>query len=122
MLKGGGNNFGIVTRFTMRTIPFSGQVWGGIALHPLNTTPDVAQALVQFNTNMAQDPDTNMQMVVTYAPRLGGEAVLSICANTAGVENPPALKQILELPENFNNRKKMPLQEFISYSSLPTDY
>ncbi|CAJ2509905.1 Uu.00g058050.m01.CDS01 [Anthostomella pinea] len=38
--KGSGNNFGIVTRFTMRTMQ-SGLVWGGFAVRPMEVMPEL---------------------------------------------------------------------------------
>lgn len=61
-LKGGGNNFGIVTSFQMSTIP-SGPVWGGLALRPLDVFPAAADALVEFTAKSVRDPASNMQLV-----------------------------------------------------------
>jgi hypothetical protein len=62
VLKGGGNNFGIVTAFQMVTIP-CGPVWGALALRPLDVVPAAVDALVEFTANAAKDPDSNLQLV-----------------------------------------------------------
>ncbi|KAI5862505.1 hypothetical protein GGS23DRAFT_570531 [Durotheca rogersii] len=120
-LKGGGNNFGIVTRFTMRTIP-SGPIWGGLALHPLDAVPAGVDALVDFTTNNASDPYTNMQFVVGHQPRFGGGVGITIANNMLAVEKPPLLQKSLALPEIMNNYKTTTLQEVLTYSSLPPNY
>ncbi|KAI1404447.1 hypothetical protein F4819DRAFT_483619 [Hypoxylon fuscum] len=120
-LKGGGNNFGIVTRFTMQTIP-SGPIWGGLALHPLDAVPAGVKALVDFTTNSASDPYSNVQFVVGHQPRFGGGVGITLANNMAAVEKPPSLQNVLALPEIMNNYKTATLQEVLTYSSLPPNY
>lgn len=47
-LKGGGNNFGIVTQFTAKTIPFS-KVWGGYFYWPWSQTTKLLRTFHEFN-------------------------------------------------------------------------
>ena len=44
-LKGGSNNFGVVTRFDIRSFN-SGKFWGGFVLYPLSTMPQHVAAFV----------------------------------------------------------------------------
>ncbi|KAK7448814.1 hypothetical protein VKT23_013544 [Stygiomarasmius scandens] len=46
-LKGGLNNYGIVTRFTLKTFP-QGQVWGGLITYTALVLEDVAAATAKF--------------------------------------------------------------------------
>ena len=48
-LKGGSNNFGVVTRFDMRTFD-SGKFWGGFVVYPLSTMPQQVAAFVGLGT------------------------------------------------------------------------
>ncbi|KAK7923526.1 hypothetical protein PG985_007597 [Apiospora marii] len=91
VLKGGSNNFGIVTRFTMRTIP-AGPIWGGMALRPMSTLAASADATVNFTANSAKDPDSNFQLVVGHQPQFGDDAdvIINICNNMAAVKEPEA--------------------------------
>lgn len=59
-LKGGGSNFGIVTRFTMKTFPIKGPVWGGVAMKSADVAPAAAQAFEKFTANTKNDPDTTI--------------------------------------------------------------
>ncbi|KAK2599631.1 hypothetical protein N8I77_011369 [Diaporthe amygdali] len=120
-LKGGGNNFGIVTSFRMGTIP-SGPIWGGLALRSLDILPAGADAMVDFTQNHEEDQDSNLQLIVGHQPRFGGDVVITLCNNMAAVENPPALQRTLTLPETMNNFKTTTLQEMLTYTSLPTSF
>ena len=64
-LKGGSNNFGIVTNFKMNAIKCD-KVWGGLAFFPKQITPDAIQALVEFTDNMSEDVDSNLLCFFTY--------------------------------------------------------
>ncbi|KAF9034077.1 hypothetical protein BJ165DRAFT_1417460 [Panaeolus papilionaceus] len=50
-LKGTQNNFGIVTKITMKTVP-QGPVWGGIAFFDMSLLDQVAAATVAFHKNV----------------------------------------------------------------------
>lgn len=64
-LKGGSNNFGIVTNFTMNAIKCD-KVWGGISFFPKNVAPDAIQALTEFTDNISNDVDSNLLLFFTY--------------------------------------------------------
>lgn len=66
-LKGGGSNFGIVTSFTMSTIPCK-NVWGGKAVAPKAAIPDVIRIATRFPDTVAEYPNSNLVIVVTYVP------------------------------------------------------
>lgn len=47
---------------------------------------------------------------------------ITLCNNMAAVENPPALRKSLDLPEIMNNFKTTNLQEVLTYASLPPNF
>ncbi|KAJ7107008.1 FAD-binding domain-containing protein [Mycena epipterygia] len=53
-LKGGLNNFGIVTQFTLKTFP-QGEVWGGLITYTVAQIPAVSAAVERFASNVT-DP------------------------------------------------------------------
>ncbi|KAL8812463.1 MAG: hypothetical protein Q9223_007289 [Gallowayella weberi] len=62
-LKGGSNNFGIVTRFDLKVF-LQGKIWGGTIYNPIDTLPAQIQAFVDLNN--ATSYDTNAAMINTY--------------------------------------------------------
>ncbi|KAG6335497.1 hypothetical protein ID866_3586 [Astraeus odoratus] len=61
-LKGGFNNFGIVTRFTLMTVP-QGQVWGGPIMYSEAVVEQVTAATADFSANCT---DPKAQLITTY--------------------------------------------------------
>jgi len=61
-LKGGFNNFGIVTRVTMKTFPQT-EIWGGIISYPASSIPAVSEAISKFSSG---NTDTKANLVATY--------------------------------------------------------
>ncbi|KAL4068781.1 hypothetical protein V8B97DRAFT_1972021 [Scleroderma yunnanense] len=61
-LKGGYNNFGIVSRFTLKTFP-QGQVWGGMIVYGWHVVEQVTAATASFSENNA---DPKAQIITTY--------------------------------------------------------
>ena len=53
-LKGGSNNFGIVTRFDVKSFE-SGLFWGGEIAYPITTLPQQVTAFVNLGTNLFFD-------------------------------------------------------------------
>ncbi|KIJ54864.1 hypothetical protein M422DRAFT_240953 [Sphaerobolus stellatus SS14] len=60
-LKGGGNNFGIVTAFVLKTYP-QGQVYGGIIFY-LGDIPAIREAIEDFDAN---NNDPNALIIPSY--------------------------------------------------------
>ncbi|KAJ7108942.1 FAD dependent oxidoreductase [Mycena crocata] len=57
-LKGGLNNFGIVTKFTLKTFP-QGKVWGGYVVYGADQIPAVSAAVGRFSSNVT-DPKASL--------------------------------------------------------------
>ncbi|KAF2192782.1 hypothetical protein K469DRAFT_717376 [Zopfia rhizophila CBS 207.26] len=60
-LKGGGNNFGIVTSYTMRAHP-QGDIWGGNLAFKADKAPELLAALRDFTEHY---PDENAGIIMT---------------------------------------------------------
>ncbi|KAI1860415.1 hypothetical protein JX265_009814 [Neoarthrinium moseri] len=102
VLKGRGSNFGIVTRFSMQTLPI-GPIWGGLALYRLNFVPTGIKALVEF---------TDSAVPLEFPSRITW--LLS--------RSPPCSARSWRCPKFLTNYKTTTLQELLTYSSLPPNY
>ncbi|KAJ4387612.1 hypothetical protein N0V93_008208 [Gnomoniopsis smithogilvyi] len=95
VLKGGSNNFGIVTP---------------------------ANALESFSANTREDPDSTTIFVAGHQPRFGGDVIMTLCFNVAGVEKPKAFDGFFSLPELFSDYKTGKITDLTPYSALPASY
>jgi hypothetical protein len=63
-LRGGGNNFGIVTNFKLNAFPL-GQMWGGQRIYTENNFPAVLDAIYKFATT-GSTKDTDAAQIVSF--------------------------------------------------------
>ena len=66
VLKGGSNNFGIVTRIDLTTID-TVDIWGGIVLYPGTTIPAQIDAFVKFTDEVDNDPYASLISFLVYS-------------------------------------------------------
>lgn len=104
-LKGGGNNFGIVTRFDMVTFP-AHDVWDGAIIHSKNETDSIIDALVSLTDNLdvADNPDAHFLGIWTHSPQMPEIFITSVLTNLDGVPNPKSLEKFLNIPGQRNLR------------------
>ncbi|KAF2993291.1 hypothetical protein E8E14_000570 [Neopestalotiopsis sp. 37M] len=86
-LKGGGNNFGIVTSFRMKTL-ICEKAWGGITFYHKDVTPQAIKCLVNFTDRIETDPDSNLLCFFTYAKEFNDTVVCTVLGNVAGKISP----------------------------------
>ncbi|KAI1366793.1 hypothetical protein F5Y08DRAFT_119098 [Xylaria arbuscula] len=97
VLKGGGNNFGIVTRFTLSTVAL-GKVWGGILVVPKEHTPQICAMTSSFVPKIAESPANNLFVVLGYSPEVKDVAACVGILNTRGEADDPVFEEWRQLP------------------------
>ena len=109
-LKGGSNNFGIVTRFDLITFE-QGPLWGGSVYSDPSTFPQHLKALVEFDTN--PDYDEFAHIIVSYGYGQGAFVAANNLYYTKAVVNPTALQPFTSIkPQLFNNLRIANLTDF----------
>jgi hypothetical protein len=72
-LKGGSNNFGVVTRFDLSTFE-QGRMWGGAVLYDGTAYSDIVQKLYDFASNPTPDPNAHLIAATSFT----GQGVVCI--------------------------------------------
>ncbi|TEY71249.1 hypothetical protein BOTCAL_0097g00030 [Botryotinia calthae] len=96
-LRGGGNNFGIVTRFDLASFE-QGDMWGGTTTSNATELPDAIKALANFNINHASDPFAAVFLAYVYVPSIGSSLVSFTLDYGKPVINPPIFHNFTEIP------------------------
>lgn len=95
-LRGGSNNFGVVTRVDLDAFE-QGQVWGGIVYHDLSTINQQLKAFSDFSS--APDYDEYASLIMSFGFASGqGAAVVNNIEYTKAVENPPVFAALMNIP------------------------
>ncbi|KAK0224251.1 hypothetical protein IW262DRAFT_882938 [Armillaria fumosa] len=116
-LKGGGNNYGIVTRFTLKTYP-QGAVWGGAASYNESYISAFNAAAVKFCSEVT-DPKAAMVIVYGYT---SGQVFLSSQMFYDGPTPPDGIfDDFLAIPASAQDITTRSFFELINSSSVSTN-
>lgn len=105
-LKGGSNNFGVVTRFDLKTFP-QGKLWGGSIYNPIDTLPAQIQAFVEFNN--ASNYDINAAMINGYSftSRISSWTAVNLLVYTKREVNPRVLRPFTDIKPQLGNTMRL---------------
>ncbi len=103
-LRGGSNNFGVVTRFDMYTFP-QGESWGGTIAYPISTVYQQIEAFAQLS--LASDYDVYAAVIQSIGySQATGYGVANILVYTKAVVNPPTFQPFTNLqPQLFSSMR-----------------
>jgi hypothetical protein len=117
-------NFGIVTRFVVKALPYDG-LWAGVLISEASEerTADHIAAMKRYTDDLVKFPDSSYFVLWNYEPNMFKDIVItSIGANTKGIEYPPELKQLCDIPTIVKDMKQTNLHDFAVLNDQPYGY
>ncbi|KAF2992906.1 hypothetical protein E8E14_000364, partial [Neopestalotiopsis sp. 37M] len=105
-LKGGNNNFGVVTRIDFTTFQ-QGLIWTGNVYQNLSIVDDVIAEVVRITAPDAYDEYASMIVTFGFSQARGLSVISSVLDYSKEVESPPIYKDFLSLPNLMNTSSIM---------------
>ena len=105
-LKGGSNNFGVVTRFDI--VAFAqGDIWGGVVVYPLSTAAAQIQAFVDFTNNIVNDQYSSLIGIWTYVAATAEETITNCYEYTKPQAFPPTFANLTGIQPNISSTMRI---------------
>lgn len=105
-LKGGGNNFGIVTRFDLATYA-QGDMWGGLVQYTENHLETFIDALSHFGDRQVEDPDCAAIVSLIYYQAYNMNIVNLNLESAKPVVNPALLKNFTDVTSPMKSTMRL---------------
>ncbi len=105
-LKGGSNNFGIVTRFDLKTYP-QGQLWGGFIAYPSSTIPQQLSAFGSFMQSAKSDPYAEIICAIGYVAAYKSVVVSIRLHYAEPIANPPIFRPFTAIQPQLKNTMRI---------------
>ncbi|CAN9290608.1 unnamed protein product [Alternaria alternata] len=127
VLKGGNNNFGVVTSFKFGTFDYNG-LWGGLVIYPESTIQDHFKALINFSNNIDKQPKGSAIVMPVYQSSAGADLILNAVyfgtltfANDLRVMT-KAHEIYMDIISNLKAKATGDWQIYVLYQPLPPSY
>jgi FAD/FMN-containing dehydrogenase len=106
--RGGSGNFGLVTRFDMRAIPYADpavpKIWGGYIIYDYaSMKEEFVNRWVSFTKSHATDTDSSSLFHFRYASLTDSWELLTTISNTANIPNAPILEPLVTMDNQLKN-------------------
>ena len=101
-LKGGANNFGIVTRFDLETFP-QGNLWGGALAQSINSSDEVFEAFANIASAPQFDPYASIVTSVSFSSTDQQWSISHLATYTEPVADPPVFEELLAIEPQISN-------------------
>lgn len=105
-LKGGSNNFGIVTRFDLATFE-GGKLWGGVVTYPSSTTPQQLKALAKFTDKIEEDQHSSAIVIWRYSTLTKTPIIINAYECTEAMEKPAAFDEFYTISGNTSDSMRI---------------
>ncbi|APA09580.1 hypothetical protein SS1G_06273 [Sclerotinia sclerotiorum 1980 UF-70] len=102
-LKGGSNNFGIVTRFDIRTFP-QGKKWAGLVVYPISTLDENFKAFESMQNDW--DPYASMKLSIAFSSQTKF-TIASKFEYTKEDSAPAVFKPFMDIKPQYRNTMKI---------------
>ncbi|OAG00897.1 FAD-binding domain-containing protein [Paraphaeosphaeria sporulosa] len=120
-LKGGGPNFGIVTRFDVEAMPAVDLAYGQI-LTSMEHSDDVVQSLIAFTEKVEERPHDHMFVLYEHSPDINGSIILSVTTNTQGNMNTTSFDGFRSIPALSSSWESTSLAAAANASQVTSGY
>lgn len=103
-LQGGNSNFGVVTRFDVRTFP-QGDLWAGQVAYPVTTLDQHLQELSYFTeaTGATYNPPADAQVIFAYVTFNTYQIIANFYSYTSPTPYPPIFKNFTSIQPELAN-------------------
>lgn len=116
-LRGGQNNFGIVTRVDLQTFQ-QGNLWGGYVIYDASTTDTQIAALATFNDPKTYDELSSLITTFAYSGAQGVSVVVNNMEYTKPVANPPAFQQLSTIPSMASTQRITNMTDLVTETEM----
>ncbi|KAH7417948.1 hypothetical protein BKA64DRAFT_183691 [Cadophora sp. MPI-SDFR-AT-0126] len=99
-LKGGSNNFGIVTRFDLVTFS-CGKFWGGAVVHPISAKNESLAAFAKFTGQENYDVYGALIHTYSWSAANGGWIIANNIEYTKPIVNPPVFQEFMAIQPQY---------------------